>query len=71
LSTIKTLVASALLGTAALTGAVGAAEAHGRHGLFVVLGNGGGHDCSFYYWKWQATGKLKWMYRYQTCIRSY
>lgn len=68
---MKTLVASALVGAAALTGAVGTAEAHGKHRFVIVLGNGGGHDCSFYYWKWKKTGMLKWMYRYQTCMASY
>ncbi len=68
-TSLKSLIAGSMIAAAALTAAVGAAEAHGKHrsGLFIGLGRSQ-PDCSFYYWKWMKTGKFKWQAAYYKCV---
>ena len=62
---LKSTVFGALAVLAAVAGVTGAAEAHGKKKFGIFLGPPV-HDCDFYYWKWQTTGKYQWQYRYLT-----
>lgn len=71
-TSLKTMTVATLIVAAAFAGTLGTAQAHGKHrsGLFIGIGSSQ-PDCSFYYWKWQKTGKLKWKYAYYECISAY
>jgi hypothetical protein len=83
----KRFTAIALMALTALGGAVGSAQAGGKHHKFhfknhhfnnfhsgrtvVVIGGGGRYSCDYYYDKWQWTGSKYWKRQYYACVYSW
>lgn len=65
---LKTTVIATAAVLATLVGAAQSANAHHKKHKFGLIIGPPAHDCEFYYWKWQTTGKPKWQYRYYQCM---